>query len=156
MKIIFAMFLLFLFFSCGNKKINITAEYITNPNWDDQANTIEITRMKLQNDKNISKINDVSQEEILGKLEEDKSFVFVANVKNNGVKYSVRKVYFNKDILDLSNYSKNSNNNRYKRKEINNLLDSCTETFKKPVRDSRYRNNNDGGRKLPIKCYFCG
>lgn len=97
MKIIFSVLFGLFILGCSNKKIYITSEYIINPNWDYQANAIEITKMKLKKDSEISDLNNLSQEEIIRKLEEDKSFVFVANVKTNGVKYSVRKVYFNKD-----------------------------------------------------------
>jgi hypothetical protein len=34
---------------------------------------------------------------LLDKLEDDTSFLFVANVKYNGESYSTRKVYFDKD-----------------------------------------------------------
>ncbi len=81
---------------CLNKKIEITAEYITNANWDKQANAIKINKLRLTNDSTINPFVDLNQIELLEKLEDDTSFLFAGNVKYNGEKYSNRKVYFDK------------------------------------------------------------
>ena len=92
-----AVLWLFLVSSCSDEKMEITTEYIINSNWTDQANAIKITKMKLKKDSAILNINTLYQQELLSKLEEDSSFMFVGNVPPNGVKYSERKVFFNKD-----------------------------------------------------------
>lgn len=80
-----------------HKRIDITSEYIINENWDDHANAIEISKLNVKKDSVISPFSDLNQIELLDKLEDDSSFIFFANVKYNGEKYSTRKVYFNKD-----------------------------------------------------------
>jgi hypothetical protein len=81
---------------CSNEKIEIKADYITNANWNEQANAIKINKLRLKTDSTINPYSDLNQIELLEKLEDDTSFLFVGNVKYNGEKYTTRKVYFNK------------------------------------------------------------
>jgi hypothetical protein len=83
--------------SCSDKQIEITTEYIINENWDEHANAIEINKQKVKKDSVINPFTELNNTEILSKLENDSSFIFFANVKYNGDKYSTRKIYFNKD-----------------------------------------------------------
>lgn len=83
--------------SCLHEHIEITSEYIINGNWDEYANAIEITRMKVKEGSFINPLSKITQDEILSKLEDDSSFIFFANVKYNGEAYATRKVYFNKN-----------------------------------------------------------
>jgi hypothetical protein len=82
--------------SCMNKKIEITPNYIINANWDEQANAIKINKLKLKKDSVINPYSDLNQIELLEKLENDTSFLFVGNVTYNGEQYLTRKVYFDK------------------------------------------------------------
>ena len=81
---------------CSNEKIEIKADYITNANWNEQANAIKINKLRLKKDSTINPYSELNQIELLDKLEDDTSFLFVGNVKYNGEKYITRKVYFNK------------------------------------------------------------
>lgn len=96
-KTIVTLISVLIFTSCLNKKIEITSDYITNANWNEQANAIKINKLRLKKDSTINPVSDLNQVELLEKLEDDTSFLFVANVKYNGEKYSTRKVYFNKN-----------------------------------------------------------
>ena len=93
----------FLLSGCFNEKIDITTEYIINESWSNKAekigaNSIEIVKLKLKKDSMINSFTDLSQGEILNKLEEDTSFGWVANVKiQKGGNYNTKKVLFNKD-----------------------------------------------------------
>jgi len=83
--------------SCSKKeKVTITKDFIINPNWNKNSNSIQIERKFLKDGKEIN-LSSVSPNELLQKLETDTSFAFTANVKENGVNYSIRKVYFNED-----------------------------------------------------------
>lgn len=99
MKSILILICAVFFNGCFNRdeRIEITSEYIINENWNEHANAIEISRLKEKKDSTINPFADLSQVEILDKLEDDSSFIFFTNVKYNGEKYSTRKVYFNKD-----------------------------------------------------------
>lgn len=82
---------------CSNKKIEITPEYIINEKWDEHANAIEISKQKVKKDSVINPFSTLYNGDLASKLEDDSSFIFFANVKYNGEKYSTRKIYFNKD-----------------------------------------------------------
>lgn len=88
---------------CLDKKIDITPEYIINPNWNKKseaegANTIEVKRMKVKKDSIINPFVDLSQSEILDKLEYDSSFSYFANVKIKPEEsYQSKRIYFNKE-----------------------------------------------------------
>ena len=88
---------------CLDKKIEITTEYIINPNWskkseEEGANTIEIKRMKVKKDSIINPFTNLNQSEILEKLEYDSSFSYFANVKiKPRESYHTQKIYFNKE-----------------------------------------------------------
>lgn len=88
---------------CLDKKIVITTEYIVNPNWSKKseaagANAIEIIKMKVRKDSVIYPSADLSQSEILEKLEYDSSFYFFANVKIKPQEsYQTQKIFFNKE-----------------------------------------------------------
>jgi len=104
MKIIsVTILLIFMFTGCSDKKIEITSEYIINENWDKKgeqvgSNSIKINRMKLKKDSMINPFSDLSQEDILNKLEEDSSFIYVANIKiRQEESYKGKKIYFNRD-----------------------------------------------------------
>lgn len=103
MKTVFIIGCCFIFISCLNKRIEITSDYVINENWNKRGdetggNSIAISKMKLRKDSVINPFSNLSQEEILNKLEVDSSFMFIANVKvkqNNT--YKDKKIYFNKD-----------------------------------------------------------
>lgn len=104
MKCFFLLFTVIIaIVSCLNKKIEITPEYIINPNWSKQsekagANTIEIKRMKVKADSTIKPLAELSQDEILNKLEPDSSFAFFANVKIKPEEsYNSKKIYFTRE-----------------------------------------------------------
>lgn len=98
MKIVSTTILcMFLVTGCAKKKIEITTEYIVNPNWNEYEHEFIITRVKLMEDSIISDLSNLSQHEILSKFEEDSSFEFTGYVKPNGESYAERKVYFNRD-----------------------------------------------------------
>lgn len=90
--------LAFLFLTgCINKKIEITREYIVNENWNESANAIKINKMRLKNDSTLD-IANLNQVDVVNRLEEDSSFIYVANVKiKSGEKYSGKRIYFGKD-----------------------------------------------------------
>ena len=89
------------FTSCYNKKIEITTEYIINENWGKQmSRPIMVEKMRVKRDSIINPFLDLSQGEILSKLEEDSSFRWFANVnigKNTEEIYRTKKIYFAKD-----------------------------------------------------------
>lgn len=97
------IFFILMLAACSNKKIEITSKYIINENWSKQneaawANSITINKMKIKKDSVINPFLDLSQQEILGKLEEDTSFMHFANVKiKQGEGYENKKIYFNRD-----------------------------------------------------------
>lgn len=86
---------LFMLTGCLSNSIEITPEYIINGNWNEEANAIIITKMKVKEDSTLNPFLDLTQEEILDKLVTDSSFTFFGNVTFNGEKYTTRKVYFN-------------------------------------------------------------
>lgn len=96
-EIIFTILFALIFASCSNKKIEITPEYIINQKWDEHANAIEIGKQMVKKDSVINPFSNLYNADLLSKLEDDSSFIFYANVKYNGEKYSTRKVYFNMD-----------------------------------------------------------
>ena len=88
--------------SCSDRKIEITPAYIINENWSKKnekasANSITINKMKIKKDSAINPFLELSQSEILTKLEEDSSFMHYANVKiEQGESYKNRKIYFSR------------------------------------------------------------
>lgn len=106
MKLFYLFFFAFLLLlSCigPNKPIEITSEYFINGNWNQtsekaMANSIEVKRMKIKKDSLINPFSDLSQAEILNKLEIDSTFIYSAVVKfNQGESYNEKKIYFNRD-----------------------------------------------------------
>lgn len=94
-KIYLSFLILFTLVSCnGEKTVAITKDYVINPNWDKTANSFQIFRMNLKDSSDNIELKSVSPGGLLGKLTKDTSFAYTANVKYNGVKYSKRKVYF--------------------------------------------------------------
>lgn len=99
----FAIFLVLIFGSCSNKKIEITSEYIINENWSKKndeggGNSMRIDKMKIKKDSTIDFFSEEGQVEILNKLEEDSSFRWFTNIKMPEAKtYKNKKIYFNKD-----------------------------------------------------------
>ena len=85
------------FIACGHKRIEITPDYIINENWNEQAKAIKISRMKLKKDS-ILNLHNLNQINIVGKLEEDSSFIWYANVEMKpDNSFKEKKIYFNKD-----------------------------------------------------------
>jgi len=88
---------------CFNEKIEITSEYIVNERWNKRgeevgSNSIEVKRLKQRKDSTIDPFSDLSQVEILHKLETDSSFIYFANVKIKPEEsYKNKKIYFNRD-----------------------------------------------------------
>jgi hypothetical protein len=97
----FIVFIALSFASCSTKNIEITTEYIINENWGKQmSKPILVEKMWVKKDSLINPFSDLSQGEILSKLEEDSSFRWFANVnigKNTEEIYRTKKIYFNKD-----------------------------------------------------------
>ena len=81
--------------SCVNK-IQITPEYIINPNWSKQGNAIMIDKLIVKKDSAIDPFRRLTHIDLLTKLEEDTSYSYMGNVQYNGEGYSKRKVFFNK------------------------------------------------------------
>lgn len=81
---------------CLRGKIEITPEYIVNPSWSKQGNSILIDRLNVKKDSTIDPFSNLEYHDLLRKLEKDASFSYVGNVKYNGEGYSRRKVFFNK------------------------------------------------------------
>src|SRR5688572_1370091 len=72
--------------ACSSKKIEITNEYIINENWSRQneqagANSIAINKMKVKPDSSFNPLSDLSQYEVLNKLDDDSSFTYYTNVR---------------------------------------------------------------------------
>ena len=105
------------FIGCLNKKIEITPDYIINANWDEQANAIKINKLGLKKDSIINLYSNINQVELIEKLIDDTSFLFVGNVKYNNENYTTRKVYFNKN----NGFFWWSNKGEIKTKTIGNL-----------------------------------
>ena len=89
--------------SCSDKKLEITSDYIINENWNKNneqasANSITVEKMVVREDSTINPFSDLSQSELLDKLEEDSSFMHFANVKiAQGEAYKNKKIFFNRD-----------------------------------------------------------
>lgn len=97
--------------SCSSHQIEITDEYIINPNWNTEDNSLAIHKMVSKDSTLKVDPNSISGQELFNLLIIDTSFSYRANVHFNGEKYSTRKVYFNKDnnFLWMSNpYDTNS------------------------------------------------
>ncbi len=98
----FISFLSFFLSGCLNEKIEITSEYIKNANWNLKGeklydNSIQITKLKVRSDSTIDPFTDLSQSEILDKLEADSTFIWVANIIiQKGESYTGKKVFFDK------------------------------------------------------------
>jgi hypothetical protein len=89
--------LLFTLVSCHEENITISRDYIINPNWSEEANSFDVIKMKLKESGDSINLKTANITKIEGKLKQDISFVYRANVKYNGEDYATRKVYFNKD-----------------------------------------------------------
>jgi hypothetical protein len=93
---------LFMLTGCWNAQVEITNEYIINGNWTKKneqawANSITIDKMKVKKDSTIDPFSDLSQVQIISKLEEDSSFMHYANIKiKPEERYKNKKIYFNK------------------------------------------------------------
>lgn len=85
------------FIGCLNKEIEITNQYIKNANWDRVANAIKINKLQVKNGFIFDLTNEIAQADLLENLQDDTTFFFVGNVKDNGIKYADRKVFFDKD-----------------------------------------------------------
>ena len=88
------------FFGCSpyaEEKVTITKEYIINPNWDKQSNSLDVNEMRLK--KGLEKINPSSATsfKLLHNLVEVEKSSFGGNVTYNGEDYSQRKVYFERN-----------------------------------------------------------
>ena len=78
-------------------KIEITPEYVLNENWNEKANAIAISAMKLKKDSLLN-LDSLNQPDILAKLEIDSSFIYLANVEvPRGRKHAKSRIYFNRD-----------------------------------------------------------
>lgn len=90
--------LMLLISGCWDEKpVTITKEYVVNPYWDKVDNSFTVTKMELKDSSKTIDLKDPSESELYHGLIEDTSFSYTANVKYNGVEYSERKVYFNRD-----------------------------------------------------------
>jgi hypothetical protein len=122
------LFVVFSFTACFgslNKRIEITSEYIINENWDEQANAIQIKKMRVKDGRTLD-LNLLSQENVLERLEEDSSFTYVANVRiGKGESYKDQRVYFNKD----NGFYWWTDNGEAKTKTIGNLQKGCWYKF---------------------------
>jgi len=96
-RVSIAIIISLLIVSCSfsEKEVVITKDYIINPNWSKQANTLTVTRMRFKESLEID-INDVSPALLVQVLERDSTFMFTANVAFDGVEYAKRKIFFNK------------------------------------------------------------
>ncbi|MBK8712540.1 MAG: hypothetical protein IPL97_11805 [Niastella sp.] len=115
--IIYLLLFIVTHIGCVQKKIKITSAYIINPHWDEQANAIKITKQKVKKDSLLNPFKKLPQSELQTKLENDTSFLYVGNVKYNGEKYTIRKVYFN----SWNGFFWWSNRGEIKTKTIGNL-----------------------------------
>lgn len=79
------------------KDVIITKDYVINPYWDKSDNSFAVHRMKLKNSSTTINLKDPTEPELYHGLIKDPSFSYTANVEYNGVDYSKRKVYFNRD-----------------------------------------------------------
>ncbi len=101
--ILLSLLCIVVFVSCSRKKLEITNEYIINENWSKEnenasANSITINKMKVKKDSSINPFSELSQAEILNKLEEDTLFMHYANIKiKPGEYYKNKRIYFNRD-----------------------------------------------------------
>lgn len=92
-----AVFFIRLIASFPEEKVTITKDFVINPNWVGKDDGITVTKMKLKDSSDIINLKNVSPSDLLQKLVKDTSFDYFANVKYNGVEFSKRKVYFNRD-----------------------------------------------------------
>jgi hypothetical protein len=83
--------------SKDDKKIEITSEYIINDNWNKIAKAIKVNKMKVKKDSVLIVDNNISQADLLNKLETDSSFIYYANVLTNKQSFKDVKIYFNRD-----------------------------------------------------------
>ncbi len=79
------------------KEVTITKAYVINPNWDEIDNSFQVIEMNLKDINNSINFQKATPPELIKGLVDDTSFSYTANVKYNGIEYSKRKVYFNKD-----------------------------------------------------------
>jgi hypothetical protein len=103
MRIItFCFIIVLIFVGCSDKKVEITSEYIINENWNkkkekDWGNKIEIYKLKVKKDSIINPFIELSQVEILPKLEVDSTFYRYAAIRIEAEKsYGTQPIYFNK------------------------------------------------------------
>ena len=98
MRVIGLILLVFSLIGCSNEKIIITSEFIVNPNWGEQANAIQINGIRVKNDSTIDPFAELTQVDILNKLEPDSSFSWFANAKiKSGESYKNKKIFWNRD-----------------------------------------------------------
>lgn len=110
------MLLSLLVFSCNQKRIEITNEYIINDNWNSIAKSIKLEKMRLKKDSSLNLLT-ITQAEILDKLEVDSSFVYYANVFTEQSSFKGVKIYFNRD----NEFNWSSENSEDTTKIIGNL-----------------------------------
>lgn len=79
------------------KDVSITKDYVINPNWDKTDNSFAVHRMKLKDSSKAIDLADPTEPELYHGLIKDSSFSYTANVEYNGIDYSKRKVYFDRD-----------------------------------------------------------
>ncbi|MDF3076270.1 MAG: hypothetical protein K0S09_159 [Sphingobacteriaceae bacterium] len=91
------VFVMIFAFSCKEKEVTITKNYVVNPNWDEVDNGFDVSRMSLKDSSDSINLENVAPSDLLEKLIKDSAFVYRANVKYNGIAYSSRKVFFNRD-----------------------------------------------------------
>jgi len=96
-SILFIIFLMHIMSGCNKKDVTITKDYVINPNWDEVENSIFVYKMRIKDSSQALDIKDPSTDELRYGLIKDTSFSYSANVMYNGVDYSDRKVYFNRD-----------------------------------------------------------
>ena len=93
--------IVFIFTSCSSKRIEITTEYILNENWGKEwSRPIFVEKMNVKRDSTINPFSDISQVEILSKLDVNSLFKWLANANTSSSKeeiYRTKKIYFGKD-----------------------------------------------------------
>lgn len=83
--------------SLVDEKIIFTRDYIINPNWTGQNSTLDIVKMVQKDSTKVIDPKNTNYIDLSNKLMKDLSFSFGATITNNGVSFSERKIYFNKD-----------------------------------------------------------
>ncbi|MFT3980773.1 MAG: hypothetical protein QM687_09915 [Ferruginibacter sp.] len=89
--------------ACSDDKTEINSEFVINGSWSkkgekDGSNSIQIVKMNVKKDSTINPYINLSQEELLNKLEYDSTFLYTANVKiKDNENYREGKIYFDKE-----------------------------------------------------------